>query len=277
MKFELKPMSFGEVLDGAVKVFRSNLVLFLGIAALFSLPAYLFSTWIARVLESTDPPQPGAHVQPGLFRVGLVGVLTYASFFLSWGVMKAAAVQAVTGEPTNVGKALGRYLRVFWPSLGATIIVSICSAFFGLMLVIPGVIYYLQRSLYLPVLLVEGGTAGNALTRSNALVIGKNGKGRMGRVFGASVVFAVLSWVVGFGLDPLIPAGLKGTVLGAVVPTIPRIIIAPLSSIAMVLIYFDARVRDEGYDLQLRAQAAATTLGPPAASLAGGPAPTGPA
>jgi hypothetical protein len=44
MRFELKPMSFGEVLDGAFKIFRSNLVLFLGIEGLFSLPVSLIST-----------------------------------------------------------------------------------------------------------------------------------------------------------------------------------------------------------------------------------------
>src|SRR5215831_9856889 len=111
MKFELKPMSFGEVLDGAFKVFRSNLRLFLSIEALFSLPAYLFSSWMTDRLGSVNPPQLSAHSPSLLFRVGL---LTYASFFLSWGVMKAAAVQTVTGEPTNAGKALWRYLRVFW-------------------------------------------------------------------------------------------------------------------------------------------------------------------
>ena len=48
MKFELKPMSFGEVLDGAFKVFRSNLGLFLSIEALFSLPTILVSRWLAQ-------------------------------------------------------------------------------------------------------------------------------------------------------------------------------------------------------------------------------------
>ncbi len=132
MRFELKPMSFGEILDGAVKVFRSNLVLFLTIGALF---------------------------------------------------------------------------------------------------------------VYLPVLLLEGGTADNALTRSKVLVMGKNGKGRLDQVLGATLVFGLLGWLLALGLGTLIPAALNGTLLGTFLKAIPHIIIRPLLPISLVLIYFDARVR----------------------------------
>jgi hypothetical protein len=275
MKFELKPMSFGEVLDGAVKVFRANLLLFLSIEALFSLPAYLLSSWIGRVLGSVKPAQPGAHLRSGFVFAGLASLLIYVFFFAAWAMMKAAAVQTVTGEPTSVRKALSRWFRVFWPTVGATVIAMIVGGLWGLLLLVPGVIYYLRRSLYFPVLLVEGGTAGNALTRSKVLVMGKNGKGRLDRVFGATVVFGVLSWVVSFGLGMLIPASLKGTVVGSVVNAIPQILTGPLLPISLVLIYFDARVRDEGYDLELRARAAGATPAPPTASLAGAAAPSG--
>jgi hypothetical protein len=50
---------------------------------------------------------------------------------------------------------------------------------------------------------------------------------------------------------------------------IPEILTGALLPISLVLVYFDARVRDEGYDLELRAQAAGAAPPPPATSLPG--------
>jgi hypothetical protein len=270
MKFELKPMSFGEVLDGAFKVFRSNLGLFLTIEALFSLPTNLVSRW----LQQAQGTMGRGSLAPGY---GPAMLLIFALAFVTWGAMTAAAVQTVTGESTSLGKALSRYFRVFWPILGASIIFIIAGTLWTMLLIIPGIVYYLRRALYYPVLMVEGGTAGNALRRSKALVKGKNGKGRMDRVFGASLVFGVLSWALVFGVGMLIPAAIKATLVGGVLSAIPQIIIGPLLPISLVLIYFDARVRDEGYDLELRAQAAGIAPAPPAAPLPGAAGPAGPA
>jgi hypothetical protein len=262
MKFELKPMSFGEVLDGAFKVFRSNLGLFLSIELLLATPTIVVQAWIrvaqAQMLHRGLPPGyfPGISV---IFAFGL----------LRWGAANAAAVQVITGEPTSLGKAVSRYFKVFGVTLGASFLVGLIGSLWGLLFIIPGVIYYLRRSLYWPVLMVEGGTAANALARSRALVKGKNGKGRMDRIFGASLLFGVLTWVLIWGLGLLIPAGLSKTMIGGVVSLLPQMILGPLFPISLVLIYFDARIRDEGYDLELRAKAAGAGIVPTAAPMSG--------
>jgi hypothetical protein len=43
MRFELRPLSLGEVLDGAFKIFRVNLRLFLTIALMFAVPDALIT------------------------------------------------------------------------------------------------------------------------------------------------------------------------------------------------------------------------------------------
>ena len=273
MKFELKPMSFGEVLDGAFKIFRSNLGLFLSIELLLTLPSLVIQAWVR--LAQAEMPARG--LPPG-YGAAMMLLLPFA--LLRWGATNAAAVQAVTGEPTSLGKALSRYFKVFWVTLGASLLAGLIGSLWGLLLVIPGVIYYLRRSLYWPVLLVEGGTATNALARSRALVKGKDGNGRMDRVFGASLLFGVLTWVLIWGIGMLIPAGLSKTLVGGVVSLLPQMILGPLLPIALVLIYFDARVRDEGYDLELRAKAAVATAAAPSAAPAtiqGAAGPAGPA
>jgi hypothetical protein len=249
MRFELKPLSFGEVLDGSFKIYRSNVGLFLGIALVFNVPVTAISAWI-RVAQHGLPP---GQLPPGF---GIWMVLLMAGSVLVWGVETAAAVQVVLGEPTSLGKAVRRFMAV----IGATFIASILMAVIGMLctlaLVIPGIIYFLRRGLYLPVLLVEGGSGPASLKRSKVLVRGTRG-GRMDRVFGVSLVFGALSWALVGGLGILIPASVKMTYVGSLLSLLPHLLLAPLFPISMVLIYFDARVRDEGYDLELRAQEAA--------------------
>jgi hypothetical protein len=262
MKFELKPMSFGEVLDGAFKVLRSNLVLFLSIEALFSLPTSLVSTWSVQAAAVHRRQPFGPHLY-------VTTLVTIVLSFLAWGASSAAAVQTVFGEPTSVRKALARYFRVFWPTFGASVVIMFIGGLCSLLLVFPGIVYYLRRSLYWPVLIVEGGTTPDALMRSKVLVMGKNKKGRLDRVFGATVVFGAFVWVLIFGIGMLIPAGLKNTFVGGMLRMVPAIVTGPLLPISLVLIYFDARVRDEGYDLELRAQAARAAPPSTPASLPG--------
>jgi hypothetical protein len=254
MRFELKPLSFGEVLDGSFKIFRSNLGLFLGVALVFNGPTVLVSAWL-RLAQQGVPP---GKLPPGF---GISMLLIMVAGILLWGTMTATAVQVVTGEPTGLGKALQRFLGILGPTIVATLLAGLIGGLWSLLLVIPGVIYFLGRGLFLPVLLVEGGT------------------GRMDRMFGASLVFGILNWALIWGVGLLIPAGLKTTFAGAIVGLLPQIVLAPLLPIALVLIYFDARIRDEGYDLELRAKAggggAGAAAGPGAG--AGGGAVAGPA
>jgi hypothetical protein len=268
MRFDLKPLSFGEVLDGSFKIFRGNLGLFLTVALVFNGPTVLVSAWL-RIAQQGVP----AGKLPSGYGMAMLVIL--AASLLLWGTMTAAAVQVVTNEPTSLGKSFSRFARILGPAVVGAFLLFIFTGLFALLLLIPGIIYFLGRGLFLPVLLVEGGKGGASLKRSKQLV-GKIRKGRMDRMFGASLVFGVLSWALIWGIGLLIPAGLKTTFAGAVLGLLPQIVLAPLLPIAYVLIYFDARIRDEGYDLELRAKEAGAGAAP-AATAGGGGAVAGPA
>ena len=257
MRFELKPLSFGEVIDGAFKILRSNLKLFLGTTLVFELP----SMWGAAMMQSTGAQMRAAaagHLagaRPGLpGGFWLVALLVMASYFIMWGTITAATIQVITGEETSFGKAFRRFRTILGPALGTSFIFGIATILLSFLLVIPGIVYALRRSLFLPVMLVEGKTGPESLDRSRTLV--KGGGGRMGRIFVTNLLIVVLGSAFNWGLGMLIPASLRGTFVGAFLTMVPQVIITPVYAIALVLIYYDARVRDEGYDLELRAQGA---------------------
>jgi hypothetical protein len=251
MRFELKPLTFGEVLDGSFKILRSNLGLFFGIAVAFDGPLLVASALMG---ASQAQLAAGKHPPAGPVLLGVLVIL--AASLLLWGTMTAAAVQVVSGETTSLGKALKRFLGVLEPAIGATILMFLIGTLCTLALIIPGIIYFLGRVLYLPVLLVERGSGSGSLKRSKQLV-----KGRLDRVFGIGLLFGVVSWALRWGVGMLIPAGLKVTFVGMLVGLLPQLVAAPLYPIAIVLIYFDARIRDEGYDLELRAKEAGSVAG----------------
>jgi hypothetical protein len=256
MRFELKPLSFGEVIDGAFKILRSNLKLFLGTTLVFELP----SMWGAAMLQSSGAQMRAAAGHVAGARPGLPGgfwlilLLVMATYFVLWGTITAATIQLISGEETSFGKAFRRFRTVFGPALGTSLIFGIATFLLSCLLVIPGIVYALRRSLFLPVMLVEGKTGPESLYRSKALV--KGGGGRMGRIFVTNLLLVVLGSAFNWGVGMLIPASLRGTFVGAFLTMVPQVIITPVYAIALVLIYYDARVRDEGYDLELRAQGA---------------------
>jgi hypothetical protein len=198
-------------------------------------------------LHLEGPVRPG--LPSGFF---LSSLLVMAAYFILWGTVTAATVQLISGEETSFGKAFQRFRTVLGRALGTTLIVAVVTMLYSLLLVVPGIVYALRRSLFLPAMLVEGVTGPQSLDRSKTLV--KGGGGRMGRIFLTNLLIVVLGWAFNWGLGMLLPTSLRGTMVGALFTMLPQVVITPVFAIAIVLLYYDARVRDEGYDLELRAR-----------------------
>jgi hypothetical protein len=256
MRFELKPLSFGEVIDGSFKILRGNLKFFVLVSVVCELPAM----WGTAAMQSAQlqagavPGKPA--LPPGFYPLILVGMVAYV---LLYGLTSTATVQIISGETVSFGKTFQRFRAVLGRASLASVIVGVIGGLFSLLLVIPGLIYWLRRSLFLPVLLIENTDARESLKRSKTLV--KGGGGRMGRIFAATLLIGLVGLALRWGLGLLVPASLRGTFVGSFIPLLPQVVLAPVYGIAMVLFYYDARIRDEGYDLELRAQNAGAAAG----------------
>ena len=118
------------------------------------------------------------------------------------------------------------------------------------------VIAGVRLAVAVPVLLVEGLGPAGALRRSNHLV-----KGRTGMTFLTLLVVGIMVFIVGLVLQmPFgLIAGLAGdNAFGGFVNLVGQfvnsVVSLALSSASIVLIYFDRRIRTEGYDLVELAQ-----------------------
>ena len=140
--------------------------------------------------------------------------------------------------------------------------------------ILPGIWLYIAWALAMPALLVEGLRGRKALGRSYGLV-----KGRWWRTFGVIafgfIIVGVFSgivqavFLVGIVFEPdndaliLILSALSG-IVGLVIGT-------PFQAALLTVVYFDLRVRKEGFDLELLAQGIGGNV--PAVPVTSGPSP----
>jgi hypothetical protein len=135
----------------------------------------------------------------------------------------------------------------------------------------------IELSLAFPASVVEEMRVWPSIKRSFALC-----KGTRGRIFLLGLLAAALSWLLWIGtililtiLFYLIPgingqkhAQIAGIVILFIVygsPFVIQALIRPIYGIALVLFYYDQRIRHEGYDIERMMDAAGLTAPPPAA------------
>ena len=238
----VRARTLGEFLNETFALYGKHLWRFIGLAAAVQIPV----TVLAYLLGD------------GPVAYGIEGVLRFFASVLMYGaVVYGVGQRYVTGE-MHIGEC---YTRVWWRiaslSLLALVLLSSAGAGLGLaFLLIPAVaagalmIYW---SLSVQAVMVEGCKAVEALRRSFGLV-----RGSWWRVFGIVVVLLLvmigLTLVVGapFALASRLAAPTDATALSEAIQllggAVAVVVVPPIAAIAMTLLYYDLRVRKEGYD-----------------------------
>lgn len=243
-------MSIGELLDRTFSLYRNDFWLWIGIAAvpyLIMFGVKLTSTYMVRTGGSA-----GAVAGLGVMAVGFLAF--WLLNMVAQGAVVSAVSQLYTGRSSNVSAS---YNAAF-SRLGAVLAIAVVSALaigVGTVLcIIPGIIMAILFALALPALLVERSDVGRAIERSFAL--GKE-------AWPTILLIYVLFTVVNFGLVMLLsmpfsllmvwdPAHAMGwTTAQALGEFLVGTGVSPLLNVAMTLVYFDQRIRREGFDLQM--------------------------
>lgn len=248
----LHPMGVGQILDRSFALYRQNFALFAGIVATLQIPLAIINGLIT---ATTQPPATSATntVHFSSFS-GPIGASAGSGLLgLIFGaVITGALAQAISA------RYLGREITIgaAYASVGAGTVVSLilASILYGiivgigfLILIIPG-IYLVVRFLFVPeAIVLERTGIWGAFSRSSQLV-----KGSWWRVFGIAllvfIITAVLSGVLGAVAGALLVSGHR--VAGEVVSAIVTILVEPFEFGALILLYYDLRIRKEGFDIQ---------------------------
>jgi hypothetical protein len=260
---QLRPLSVGEILDASFKIVRQSFGTLAGCVVVVALPLNIINTLIASSTRDNafnlDDTTATSTVSTG---TQLAGVLLTTTVGLVLTTLAAAACfhavsSAYLGEHPTVGESLsfaaGRVLPVILLSL--LYFVGVTFAVLGLL--VASLWLSVAWSLSFPALLSEGLGPVEALGRSFRLV-----KGRWWATFGALLVMyvlvAVISGILGAVLGATLIASTDNEAVAAVIYTIintlSSLITLPLFAAVLTVVYFDLRVRKEGFDLQLLAR-----------------------
>jgi len=272
-------MGLGEILDGAFKLYRANFKPIALVALAISGPVSLVAAVAVRgvnggrglidLATSSDPSVAG---QGGTFGNSTQLILQVASTLILWlvgplvaGIVAKAVATTYLGGQLTAGEAVGRTWRHF-PALLSAKLMVIATEAVGLLGCGVGAAFVMGLWVVVaPAIVVEGLGPFRGMRRSLRLCTARYWP-VLGIALLSGLITYLLSSVVG-GLPGVLAAiiGYRwGFPLVALGNVATAVLVAPLTAIIATLVYFDLRIRQEGFDLQIMAR----DLGTSAASRA---------
>jgi hypothetical protein len=264
----LHPMSLSDVLDGAFRLLRANLATIVLVTAVFFVPLELVSAFLTRDLFGgqgilqvlRDPSLAEQQFSGGLSGVELGGTVATSLLGLLitpfvGGAITQVVAASYLGRQLSAGDAIRTTGRRVWALLGAAIFVHVIEAVGLLLCILPALVAMTFFICTTPAVVIEGIGPIRSMRRSWALV-----RPRFWPVLGIAVVSGLLASfltsILGtpftFGAEFV---GLRwGFILLAIGSILPALVASPFVSIVATLVYFDARIRHEGFDLQMIAK-----------------------
>ena len=257
--YQFQPMGVRQIFRSALRYYRENFLKLIGIAAPGTLISGLAfqAIWLYGYAKIGGPQVLAAALPYTAITVFQSLVVTAAGTFV--------ISQQLLGRSINIGKAYSRVLDSLFPLLGVLIIFILGTLVFftiaaaiSLMVFIPVIVVYVWFCLAAPVVIIEREGGFGALKRGRVLVKGFFDKAFFLVVWltlaEAFVVILILSLPFLIGSFPGFDSLLS---LLSVWLSLP---INAFRVISTTMLYYDLRVRKEGYDPQLLAQELATPL-----------------
>jgi hypothetical protein len=256
MTTALRPLTTGELLDRTFSLYRSHFGLFVGIFAVPYL-AVLAYQCVGLIFQSPNPR---------LSNLLMSAVWGLGAWLLTMAVSaasQAATVVAVSNlhldRPATIADSFSRVKSEVFGVMGLSLLIGMAAGIALIALIVPGVLLFIMWSLAVPVKVLENKGVSDSMSRSMDLT-----KGSRGRIFVIWILFAVLSigmsWLVQWPIvaaagvssrGAMIRATMMWQVISQTAGFISQVLVGPLITIALSLVYYDQRVRKEAFDLQL--------------------------
>ena len=269
MEYEhLRPLGVGEILDSSFRLYRRRFGALVGVCAVVVIPLAL-----AQLVVTLSTPRTTT--------VSRIGSYTYRSTTVSSGTQLFVILFGLLISGLNIALAQGAAMRIlsdhylgtetswsgslryaftrFGSLLWIVVLSGLAWIFGGLLCFIPGIYLYVSFAVVIPVRLIEDERGGRALSRSRALIAG-----RWWPTFSTLLVVFLITTTVTLlvtafvGGSTILAANTTSSTATRVVTGLltagVNVIVTPISAAVATIVYFDLRVRKEGFDLALMIQ-----------------------
>lgn len=259
----LRPLGVGELLDAALKIYRSRAKTLLLAVAVPVLPVVIFSVLVSTSAGDfqVDPATGELEGDAGDWVLSLVAMLVGAfATIVATSVATAACYRSISGAYVGDDPDWRESLRFGFSRLGSVLGLTVLTTLVtvaGLLLCLVGVLWPLAVfAVAMPAMLVEEIGAGRSMGRSRELVKG-SGWRVLGIVLLGMLIAGIFQAMVSAPLAAVIFADAGVVVeamVNAVVTMIATVLVTPFTAALTMALYVDLRVRKEGFDLYLWSQ-----------------------
>jgi hypothetical protein len=263
VRYEIRELNIGGILDSAIAVAKDNLWLLVKIVSVLFIPFALASNWI---IVSTGAALQ-AHEAGGF--VASAAVLQIVNGLLVYPLTNAAVIYAIAScyltRPISVGIAFRRARGVYFRLLGtmilfgfavglaimvlAILLIAVTPRLLGVMVALTLtallLVYVLRYLLTFQIVVLEGLWGPSAFRRSRQLM-----RGNMGTAMLLGLLVVIIGGALG-AMQALIPQIHVRWVVASLLQGITFI----FGAAAWVILYFSCRVKAEHFDLALLADA----------------------
>lgn len=267
----LRPLTIGETIDVSIRMYRANWRTLLKISAavmgpigliqlvatVFVGPVSMESFIETSVTEPTSVSEALGPLIPIYSVLFSTAILALLGTVLVNGASITAIAEIYQGNAPDWRESLRVGLKRWLPLFGVTFLATLVPSIGLIFCIVPGVWLYIVWSMSSPPVITEDLGTFAALSRSKQLV-----SGRFWPVFGAVALGYLLYTVAQQIISLLATVATVASVFVSnemsFVPTViaqvvVQIVATPFLAIITAVIYFDLRVRKEGYDLEMMA------------------------
>jgi hypothetical protein len=270
----IEPMTVGMVLDRSFRLYRENFALMIGLTAMIQLPVLILTVGVPLLQQVNVLLGVLAALVGGLAalitllvlgpwvtaastkavserylgnEITAVVALKFGSRYLVQLLLIQLVIGLIIGGIVLLGIIPGMVLLVFAPVVGIVVMALV---------LIPVIVLTLSYLLVAPVAVLEKLSSGTEIRRRSWDLV----TGHRWRVFAVVAVITVAQLLFSFSgtfFVQMVYGSVSGTgqAIGGIISGIAGLLTAPLQPIAVTLIYYDLRIRKEGFDLEMLSQA----------------------
>ena len=237
----LRPRSVSELVDAAFALYRRHSLQYILVAALANAPLLILQL----LLPDANPFSPVWSVGPRLF----VAAASLVTFSIMSAVVVRLGSQVYLGEEPDLARTVTDVL----PRVPALLVAGLLKGvlqMLGVLFFFVGWLYVIARYFAVStVIVLEGRGPVDALGRSSELSVD-----RKRHILNTLLLVGLIYFVLSFGVSALAQL-VHSEVIQVVLATIFTIVAYPLFALTEMMLYYDARIRGEGFDMEHMAAA----------------------
>jgi hypothetical protein len=241
-----EPLTTGELLDKASILYFRNFSLLFSISAIVHIPSMaLEMVRAARNITGTRITFPGAILQL---------LATLISLFVISPLNEGTAAQAVSDIYLGNHATFAGAWRAAWSRYGTLLkshFIPVMAILVGvLLLLVPGILWYLSYVFITPIVMIEGISRSRDIRRRSRELV----RGYRGKAFVIVAVLLLIEILARAGIRTVLRFFISAAATTSMAPILNEsvaIVAAPMFALSITLLYYDLRIRKEGFDLEM--------------------------